>query len=356
MSTDDGAHDWATLWREVLDLARWTPSPHNTQPWKVRLSGGPTAELFLDRTRALPDEDLTGCFVVAALGMFVESLSCLALNRNLRLDVEGFDAQVVRQAASHDGAQTLEEDSLVFVAGLTLSSGGGATAGFPGDPGFPDQLFLDRRTSRLTPRPAPIQQPALDELQTEASNGGLRVHLLETDAQVTEIMRLNLAAVVEDLNTPSYHREIVTWFRASRRDEQNKRDGLSARCMAMPGYEMRLLGRFPRLAKAHLVGWLVRAQYRRRLGGVPRLMVLDGPFWDAEAALKAGRCLMRLWLVLTRHGLRIHPFGNLITNETARTAFRATTGIARPWIVFRVGVTETPARSERLFLEEILVD
>ena len=44
-------------WREILDDARWAPSPHNTQPWLVRLLSPEAAELYAPRERLLPVED-----------------------------------------------------------------------------------------------------------------------------------------------------------------------------------------------------------------------------------------------------------------------------------------------------------
>jgi hypothetical protein len=64
---------------------------------------------------------------------------------------------------------------------------------------------------------------------------------------------------------------------------------------------------------------------------------------------------MRLWLLLTRQELGIHPFGNLITNARASAGLRKRTGIRDPWIVFRVGQTPPPPRSERLAVGQVLV-
>ncbi|MDX1393692.1 MAG: hypothetical protein R3195_04855 [Gemmatimonadota bacterium] len=332
-----------TVWREILDLARRTPSPHNTQPWKVSLETD-VARLYLDPSRALPDEDVTGCFVVAALGMFVETVSIAAANRGFGVVVAPADLERAREAAR---GNILER---VHVASLVLRRGAEP------DPALPDRLIVERRTSRLAPSPRPIPAEALEDVRAEAAVCGQRVHLIDDPATVARAMRLNLEAVVEDLNEPKYHDEIVSWFRFTSRQEEESRDGLSARCMAMPGYEMSLLARFPGIARWPIVGPVVRALYRRRLGPTRRLMVMDGRFWDAEAAFTAGRCLMRLWLVLTRHGLSIHPFGNLITNGMASAAFRELTGIEDPWIVFRVGFTDEPPRSLRLELEDILVE
>lgn len=334
-------------WPEILELARWTPSPHNTQPWKIRRLDDRRVEVLLDPTRALPDEDVTGCFVLAALAMYVEALRILAANRGLGLSVRDLDAEAVRRASTRQGEG--EGEGLVHYATVELEEGEVL------EPRFGDAVFLSRRTSRLEPSDDPIPPEILVELEALATPLGYALHLLEDRDTVRALMRLNLDAVTEDLTTPAYRDEITRWFRYGRGHEKETRDGLSARCMNMPPRELRLLSTFAGLAKWPIVGAIVRALYRRRLGAVPRLMILSGPFLDAESAVQAGTCLMRLWLGLERHGFRIHPFGNLITNRKANRALRDRTGIEDPWIVFRVGRTAEPPRSERLALEEVLV-
>src|ERR687898_2978504 len=86
-------------WREILDDARWAPSPHNTQPWLVRVLSPETAELYAPRGRLLPVEDPTGRFETAAQGIFLEALDVAAGRLGLTVEAEpafpslGADAQ-----------------------------------------------------------------------------------------------------------------------------------------------------------------------------------------------------------------------------------------------------------------------
>ncbi|HLA94378.1 MAG TPA: hypothetical protein VK612_01565 [Pyrinomonadaceae bacterium] len=67
-----------SYWLDILTTAVHTPSPHNVQPWRIKLLSETEAELYIDPTRALPDEDTTGSFIILAMGMFIESLDILA--------------------------------------------------------------------------------------------------------------------------------------------------------------------------------------------------------------------------------------------------------------------------------------
>jgi hypothetical protein len=75
-------------WREILDDARWAPSPHNTQPWLVRLLSPEAAELYAPRERLLPVEDPEGRFETAAQGIFLEALDVAAGKLGLTVETE----------------------------------------------------------------------------------------------------------------------------------------------------------------------------------------------------------------------------------------------------------------------------
>src|SRR4051812_44991425 len=52
------------LWREGLAYARWTPSPHNIQSWRLRLISPEHAEVYYDPRRLLPKTDPTSAFTM----------------------------------------------------------------------------------------------------------------------------------------------------------------------------------------------------------------------------------------------------------------------------------------------------
>src|SRR5205823_1107899 len=68
-----------------LETAVFTPSPHNTQPWRGRIHDARRATLFMERARTLPDEDVTGHFLRCAMGMFLESLKVASANAGFAL-------------------------------------------------------------------------------------------------------------------------------------------------------------------------------------------------------------------------------------------------------------------------------
>src|SRR5262245_50896891 len=83
----DDSSDTAA-WRTLLEAARHAPSPHNVQPWRVRILDASHAELLIERRRTLPKEDPTGSFIVLTMGLFIETLRLVAAHRGRALQDE----------------------------------------------------------------------------------------------------------------------------------------------------------------------------------------------------------------------------------------------------------------------------
>lgn len=69
------ARDAEGVWREGAAYARWTPSPHNIQPWLLRVVSPAHAELLYDPSRLIPKLDPTSAFTIIGLTMFANYLS-----------------------------------------------------------------------------------------------------------------------------------------------------------------------------------------------------------------------------------------------------------------------------------------
>jgi nitroreductase len=333
-------------WRRLLQIAILTPSPHNVQPWRVRLLNEREALLLIDVRRTLPKEDLTGSFIISTMGMFIEALKLLAGNTGLGLEYElchepGWYAPAILEP---EGREMLPFARLRLVPD-------------PEGPKYLDErLFLKRRTSRLSLLPEKVPENSAQALRQLSAEWGERYEQVTERAIIERILARNTEALFEDLNTRAYHDEIVEWFRFTARAARRTRDGLDYRCMNSSRSTFWTVARFPGLLQFPLTRPLLAKVYRSQLGVVPTLGILAGEFWRPEGAIKAGRFLMRFWLETARLGLYIHPYGNLVTNRGAARWCRTETGIEDIWLVFKIGYSPEPPRSYRRALEEILID
>lgn len=334
-------------WHNILETAIHCPSPHNVQPWRVKILDDRNAELLIDSTRTLPKEDTTGSFIILTMGMFLEAVSILSLQNGFKIEYELFHEP---DWYAPKILKTTEPTLLPF-AKLTLSP-----VANHDEINYPLELFFKRRTSRLSLSPYFVPENVLETLQNLAANWQQQFAVITNKAPIERILSLNTKAMFADMNASDYHHEIVEWFRFSDKESLKKLDGLDYRCMNTPRLTFWTAARLPWLMITPVVSQFLANNYRSQLGLVPTIGILAGDFWQPSDAIQTGRFLMRFWLETARHNLYFHPFGNLVTNHVAAEAIKADIGISNIWLIFKIGYSLEPPKSYRLPLERILVD
>ncbi len=333
------------LWRSLVSVACSSPSPHNVQPWRVRLLSASEAELYIDGTRTLPNEDLTGSFLLSAMGMFLEALNLTAAASGQHLHVE------FPNTAEWYAQRTRDKDfrGLTLFAYLRLHPDPNAVP-------FSDPSLLQvRRTSRISLRPDPVPPECVDRLSRLAQDHDNTYLHITHPADIEAILAENIRAVFHDMNVPTYHDEIAGWFRFTDRAAKLHRDGLDWRCMNVSRAEFWLSARVPKLLVFPPARFFLARRYRRQLGTVPSIGILSGDFFNPEKSVDCGRFLLRFWLEISRMGLYLHPYGNLVTNPEAQAWLRERTGVVKPWLVFKLGYSDAPPKSYRRNLEDVLI-
>ncbi len=336
----------ADPWRELLHHACLAPSPHNVQPWRIRILGPTDAELWIEQSRTLPHEDVTGSFIILTMGLFLETLRIVAAHRGWLVD-ESPDHEPEWYSAEHLRAVG---GARVRFARLQLRRGANdARAVIPLD------LLEHRRTSRLPYGPEPVSDAERQSFDTLVTPW--RQHYAQTTdpAVIEALLALNIDAVFADLNHAPYRDEMGGWIRYSKTASDRHGDGLDSGCMNVSPPELWLTFHAPWLLRLPTTGPWFRARYRRQIGPVATMGFLCGPFWEPRDAYVAGAALMRFWLECTRLGWYLHPYGNLVTNRDAAAAVARRTDLTDAWLVFKIGRSAPPRRSRRRSVQEILL-
>ena len=321
-------------WRNLLLDARWAPSPHNVQPWRLHCRNDGSAGLVCSHDRLLPITDPGNVFTAVGLGCFVESLAIAASARGLALTASTTGASV-------DGTEAVVE--------LSLADG-------PTDPLGID-LLHQRRTSRLSYDGRPVDEELLDELAGIAAARGHEWRASSDPELVDWVVSLNRETLFLDMADANARQELGLWLRFSSAEAASRRDGFSPAQLGFPGWLLRLF--FTRHGLLELPGikQATHALYGRTMRGTRTVAWLRGPFESLEDGLRAGRLLMRLWLTMTRDGVRLHPFGSVVTNATANARLQERIGSegSTVWLVMRLGRSAEPPRSFRFEADELLV-
>jgi len=332
------------IWDELLQIVRWYPSPHNSQPMRVRIIDRCRAEIAYDLDRGLPAEPYGIPFGYVCAGIFIELLAVAAHDL-------GFD---VDERLRYDDMDFAAVNRLHALGTVTLTTGRRRMLDL--DPA----LIPERCTSRLPYEPRQVDPHVLDRLRAEARRWGHRLTTTADRGLVDAIVRINQRTLFDDIANGAVRRELSSWLRYSRKEAAQRADGLSADCLHMPGALLRWFIEHHAWWSRPGLGDIARWVYLRSMRGVGQAMWITGPFATNADYIRAGRLFIRLWLLLTEHRVAMHPFGSVITNPRAHVAFCDRVGETEAdgmaWMLARIGYSAPPPRSYRLPASALVVE
>lgn len=220
-------------------------------------------------------------------------------------------------------------------------------------------LMLARRTSRLRYEPRQVPAAVIGEARQMAAAHGHTLAGSSDRRLVDEIVQVNQRTLFYDLDNREVREEIQSYLRYSERQARETGDGLSARCLALPGPLLRVLIGNYWIWKVPVVSGALRHIYLRSMRGVNQVAWIKGPFSDEREYTEAGRVMLRIWLLFTENGLVLHPFGSVITNPRAHRELVAAIGEEEGtdmiWMLFRLGYSRQPSVSHRRELTELVL-
>ena len=338
-----GIHlDDTGLWREAVAFARWAPSPHNIQPWRVRVISGMQCELYCDPSRLLPVTDPTGAFTTMGMAMFVEYLSVAAAPHGYAVR-----AQYEHHRLDFDATEPFLFATLALEPSTTHAT-------------VDRQLILDRRTSRLPYDDRIVEERALTALSRIAREHGYTMGWSSDKAMVDWMVDLNRDTLFADLADDPTRRELRRWIRTTDEEAEQKKDGLWSHCLRFPGW---LLKAFFDDHEKWGHGWRKQVCGNMLVNGMRGTRTVawwSGPFSTPEQWTQCGAMLAHSWLEMTRQGIGMHPFGSIITNPSAHARLGerlapVTDGSAH-WLLVRLGHSDVPPRSLRVDASAIFMN
>ena len=339
--------DVESHWQALGRFAQKTPSPHNTQPFRLRIIDRTRAEVVFLPRRGLRVADPLGRFTWLTAGIFVEicSIAAHSLGYELHatfdhspmyLDGDVETPQVVAQLSLHHRGQPIDDIAA--------------------------ELILQRRTSRLPYDGTACPPNVIAELKAEAARLGHAFETRTDSEAIRWVVELNKQALFHDLDDDKLRTELIQWLRFSAREEDLLNDGLSARCLTFNGTLLRSFFLQHWFWTMPGVRNVVGAIYGATMKGIGTIGWLRGPYVDSADWVAAGKVMIRLWLLLTRHGLYWHPYGSVITSESARRNMieylrlpEESGGEEMAWLLVRLGRSPEPPLSRRLPVHDMLL-
>jgi hypothetical protein len=324
---------------DVLRLGITAPSPHNTQPWRIKLVSGTEAMLFLDPRRRLWATDPPGRQGHISHGTLLEMTAIAATSLGYRLETEMLP----------DGEMTVAEYGRKPTATLRLVAARGCAI----DP--LSSRILSRRSSRL-----PHEGPAVTDteravIENQAQVGGVEVDWVPRDMH-TQVLDIAARAMTIEVQTRLLFDETLRWFRFSEREIARKGDGLHLDTSGLHGLQL-TLGRWS-LTPRTWHRFYNRLPYLKSFVNAVRstraLLTLTTPTNTMLDWIVAGRAYMRAQLAADAYGLRFQPISQVLQEypqmDTLRDEFNKLMGVYEPskiQMLVRVGRTRQPGLSPR---------
>jgi ThiF family len=271
-----------------------TPSPGNTQPWRLGLlgqeeTGAERLRVGLDESRLLQGPSGGTAGALLSLGCLIEAATSVA---DIDYELAG------------SSAVTLEVGSLVR-EGYVRAAGAVAA----------------RHTDRRPYRPDPVPTALISSLAAACEQRGVSLMALDP-AKLGRLSELVGAAYGEIGHDERAIGSALGWLRGgSGAEAQRSTDGISTRalgCGALERGGLAVLRANSPIASAATRLGIVSAALARRaktLSSGGTLVLLSGPLGTTPQRIESGRGLMALWLEATRRGLAVQPLVDVLHTQ-----------------------------------------
>jgi hypothetical protein len=235
--------------KAFFELLNTYPSPHNGQPIRVKPVAANEFELYFERERGLQATDVSFIFSFVSMGVFVAY------------------AQACGQALGHAVSFTSGLPSQQDLHGNGPVQFGQLTIAWNTQQPNDDlhQAIRFRQTSRKK-YTAGVATQTVQQLIAYASQQGMQLHQL-TPAQAHQAIWLNQRAVFDDMFDPAVNKELNHWLRYSKKEKEQKQDGLAYDCMELNGRLMKFTVKHPGILRAPgLSAFIEKRSEERRVG------------------------------------------------------------------------------------------
>ena len=324
-----------TTWRAIADLARLAPTPHNTQPFRIRPVDPYTAEIVALSERFLPEEDHGNLYVASAFGIFAATIEVAAAT--LGVQVRIIPADSIDVAGLHRASVPTTLGTATIVGDMV--------------PSIDASLFDLRRTSRIPYVDRLVDAGVWTALRAIAESRGHRLLEYHAGDVVDATLRLNVDALIDNLGLVREREEIRRWYRTGPTPQFG--DGLWERPLNQSAFEIRTAFGSPGLFHLPVIRQLATRRYLETQRGTRHIVLLCGPFATWPELVDAGRALFGIWVEMARQGVYMQPMGSMLTNSAYAARIAQRFAVPDCWLVMRAGYSDVPPRAPRL--ESILL-
>ncbi len=313
---------------------------HNTQPWIFRVHAD-RLELFADTSRHL------GSFDAFRREMYL-GLGCALENMMLAAEANGYTPRLHLDEGSL--APPPPDDAAVPVATIHIGSRA------PKRPREPSPLYeaIPERHTNRGPYVAedPVPADVLDAFRADVEREeGARLVLVSTPRERARFGKLIVRSTEQIISDPEMIRDSERWYRHSRKEVEEHRDGPTLDAAGLPplGRALAKLLPNPSATDNHRYWFQNTRDVHVATAPLFGMIVVDDIYGRVAQTLRAGRAWQRIHLRATTRGIAMQPLNQpveIVDRERSLGGSSPTAGdLARfigpeggePTFVFRAG-------------------
>jgi len=204
----------------LLSQAMLAPNSHNIQPWKIKLTGDNSFDLYVDQDRLLPWTDPPARQIHISQGTFLETLKIAASNN-------GYGTQIRYFPQGEYDNQRIEDKP---VASIRLIS----------DPAIKQEPFYDlltvRQSNKRTYNDRAIPESDLQALRELYPIDGLKPFCSNSKELIRHLSPMLGKSMAIESNNRDRNKETADLFRFNEAEARNTRDGFSVANNGMTGF------------------------------------------------------------------------------------------------------------------------
>ena len=336
------AEEAILTWTELIDYARWCPSPHHVQPWRMKIISTAEAHLYYDPKRLPSVVDGSSAFSTVGLGMFIECLDIAARKNHI---------QIVASHANEPVLNGHAPDLQLFAKLYRVQT--------PAEISVDRELIKKRKTSRLSYDGKIISEDIIRRLTALAEKYGQQFSFSTDEDLIRYTIDLNSKTVLQRADEEDTRKEMGQWIRTTDEEAKEKKDGLWYKCNNISANMFRNFFFHHERFKSKWKRNFANHKMNKTMDGTANLAWITGPFSNRADWVNTGAMLQQLWLEMTKHDVYMHPLGTIVTTPSSSEAFRRRIGFNGPandfWFLVRMGYSKEPPRSFRLETKDILM-
>lgn len=330
------------VWRELLAYARWCPSPHNVQPWLLKIESASKAELYYNPQRIPIVLDGSTSYTTVGMGMFVECLSIAA---------HPLGYSLVATYSQEDHMQIIGARPRFF-AKLELVP---TTKKMELD----RDLILSRKTSRMKYDGKLIDQKLVAALREISTSYGQAFNYSSDSDLIDHCIDLNSRSILHRSREEAARTEMLEWLRETDGEAHQKKDGWWYKCAGFSGKMLYNFFAFPERFDSSKKEKRTLKMLNKKMKGTRNLAWISGKYENKLDWISAGRALQRMWLEMTKYDVYMSPLGPIINTPESNQKFKDRIGYSKDqgtlWFLIRLGHGKEPPRSLRLDINELLI-